>query len=73
MYLRPSSVQKINTQIDTYMSSRTHPAQKQSAINSLVHRASTIFDKEHLETELNHLKLALQKNGYDKKDNQNNQ
>ncbi|XP_018309188.1 uncharacterized protein [Mycetomoellerius zeteki] len=47
--------------------SHHHPAQKQSAINSLVHRAFT-SDKEHLQTELNHLKLALQKNGHDKKD-----
>jgi len=45
-----------------------HPAQKQSAINSLVHRAFTISDKEHLQTELNYLKQVLQKNGYNKKD-----
>jgi len=44
-----------------------HPAQKQSAINSL-HRAFTISDKEHLWMELNHLKQVLQKNGHDKKD-----
>ena len=50
------------------MSSHHHPSQKQSAINLFVHRAFTIYDKEHLQTELNHLKLALQKNGYDKKD-----
>ncbi|XP_018355601.1 PREDICTED: uncharacterized protein LOC108756357 [Trachymyrmex septentrionalis] len=30
--------------------------------------AFIISDKEHLQTELNHLKLALQKNGHDKKD-----
>jgi len=35
----------------------------------LVHRAFIISDKEHLQTELN---LALQKNRYEK-DNQNNQ
>ncbi|XP_018349960.1 PREDICTED: uncharacterized protein LOC108753114 [Trachymyrmex septentrionalis] len=51
-----------------YAESHHHPSQKQSAINSLVHRAFTISDKEHLQTELNHLKLALQKNGHDKKD-----
>ncbi|XP_018305550.1 uncharacterized protein [Mycetomoellerius zeteki] len=50
-----------------YAESHHHPAQKQSAINSLVHRAFTISDKEHLQTELDHLKLALQKNGHDKK------
>jgi len=42
-----------------------HPAQ--SVINSLVHRAFTISDKEHLQTELNHSE-ALQKNEHDKKD-----
>ncbi|XP_018342267.1 PREDICTED: uncharacterized protein LOC108748544 [Trachymyrmex septentrionalis] len=57
-----------HTQIDTYMPSRHHPLQKQSAINSLVHRAFSISDKEHLQTELNYLKLALQKNGHNKKD-----
>jgi len=31
-------------------------------------RAFTISDKEHLQTEFNHLKLALQKNGHNKKD-----
>jgi len=45
-----------------------HPAQKQSAINSLVHKVFTISDKEHLQMEFNHLKQALQKNGHDKKD-----
>jgi len=50
-----------------------HRAQKQSAINSLVHRAFTISDKEYLQTELNHLKQALQKNGHDKKDINNQQ
>ncbi|XP_018311528.1 uncharacterized protein [Mycetomoellerius zeteki] len=58
------------THTDRYLhaESHHHPAQKQSAINSLVHRAFTISDKEHLQTELNHLKLTLQKNGHDKKD-----
>jgi len=48
------------------MPNHHHPA-KQSAINSLVHRAFNISDKEHLQTELNHLKIVLQKNGHDKK------
>ena len=58
------------THTDRYLhaESQHHPTQKQSAINSLVHRAFSISDKEHLQTELNHLKLALQKNGHDKKD-----
>jgi len=33
-----------------------------------VNRGFTISDKEHLQTEFNHLKTALQKNGHDKKD-----
>jgi len=53
-------------QIDTYMLSCTRH-KKQSAINSLVHRAFTISNKEHLQTELTHLKLTLQKNRHDKK------
>jgi len=48
------------------MPSHTIIQYKKSAINSLVHRASTFSDKES--TELNHLKTALQKNGHDKKD-----
>ena len=61
-----SRVQKTNIhrQIPTC---RVAPPQKQSEINSLVHRAFTISDKEHLQIELNHLKLTLQKNEHDKK------
>ena len=62
MYRKP-------THTDRYLHAKSHhPAQKQSAINSFVHRAFIISDKEHLQTELNHLKTALQKNGHDKKD-----
>lgn len=58
------------THTDRYLHAKSHdhPIQKQSAINSLVYRALTISDKEHLQTELNHLKLTLQQNGHDKKD-----
>jgi len=58
------------THTDRYLDAESHhhSAQTQSAINSLVHRAFTISDKEHLQTEFNHLKTALQKNGHDKKD-----
>ena len=63
MYRKPTHTDK-----NLHAESHHHPSQKQSAINSLVHRAFTISDKEHLQTELNHLKLALQKNGHDKKD-----
>jgi len=51
------------THTDRYHAELHHAAQKQSTINSLVHRAFIISDKEYLQTELNHLKLALQKNG----------
>jgi len=50
------------------MPNHTITQHKESAINSLVHRAFIISDKEHLQTELNHLKLVLQKNGHNKKD-----
>ena len=58
------------THTDRYLDAESHHhlAQTHSAINSLVHRAFTISDKKYLQTELNHLKTALQKNGHDKKD-----
>jgi len=58
------------THMDRYLHAESHhrPAQKQSAINSLVHKTFIISDREHLQTELNHLKQALQKNRHDKKD-----
>jgi len=59
------------THIDRYMSS--HTTQKQSAINSHVHRAFIISDKEHLQTEHNHLKSLTEKRTWQKKHNQNNQ
>ena len=44
-----------NQHTDRYLQTESHhSAQKQSAINSLVHRTFTISDKEHLQTELNH-------------------
>jgi len=42
-----------------------HSVQKQSIINS--HKAFAFSDKEHLQTELNHLKKILEKNGHNKK------
>ncbi|XP_018401736.1 PREDICTED: uncharacterized protein LOC108778909 [Cyphomyrmex costatus] len=58
------------THTDRYLhaESHHHPAQKQSAIHSLVYRAFSISDKEHLKTELNYLKETLQRNGYNKED-----
>ena len=68
MVLRSSSVQKTYT--DNYLHAESHSAQRQSAINLLVHITFTISDKEYLEAELNHLKPSkiLQKNGHDKRD-----
>jgi len=45
-----------------------------TAINSLVHRAFTISDKEHLQTELNYLKFTslTEKRTLQKRHNQNN-
>ena len=63
-------VYRKTTHTDRYLhaESHHHPAQKQSVINSLVHRAFAISDRGHLRTEINHLKQALQNNGHDKKD-----
>lgn len=55
-----------------HIESHHHSAQKQAAIHSLVHKALNISDKEHLQTELSHLKQILQQNGYIK-GNINNQ
>jgi len=57
------------TYTDRYLHAELHHhlTQKQSAINSFIYRAFIISDKEHLQTELNHLKQALQKNRHDKK------
>jgi len=48
------------THTDRYLHAKSYhyPSQKQSAINSLVHRAFTISDKEHLQIELS-LKTRL--------------
>jgi len=62
MYKKPTHTNKY-----LHAESHHHLAKKQSAINSLVHRAFTTCDREHLQTKLNHLKQALQKNGHDKK------
>ena len=63
-------VYRKTTHTDRYLhaESHHHPAQKQSVINSLVHRAFAISDRGHLRTEINHLKQALQNNEHDKKD-----
>ena len=55
------------SQIDIYMPSRIQHKNNLQSIHLYI-KAFTISDKEHLQTELNHLKLAVQKNGHDKKD-----
>ena len=50
------------------MPSRTITQYKNGLQSTHLYRVFTISDKEHLQIELNHLKLALQKNGHDKKD-----
>jgi len=61
-------VYKKPTHTDKYLhvESHYHPAQK--VCNQFTCRAFTISDKEHLQTEFNHLKTALQKNGHGKKE-----
>ena len=58
------------THTDRYLNaaSHHHPAQKQGVINTLVHRAKIISEPEFLSYELDHLRMALLKNGYKKKD-----
>ncbi|XP_011859612.1 PREDICTED: uncharacterized protein LOC105557077 [Vollenhovia emeryi] len=52
--------------MDRYLhaNSHHHPAQKNSVINSLVHRALSISEPAALDGELNHLHRALTRNGY---------
>ena len=68
IYRKPTHIDRcLHTDRYLHVESHHHPAQKLSAINSLVHKVFTISDKEHLQTELNYLITALQKNGHDKK------
>ncbi len=48
--------------------SHHHPSQKNSVVNSLVHRAFLLSDKESLENELKVVSGALLSNGYKNKD-----
>jgi len=61
-------VHRKSTYIDRYLHAEWHhhPAQKQSTFNSLVHSFRNLWQRTF--TDRNHLKLALQKNGHDKKD-----
>ena len=54
------------THTDRYLNARSHhhPSQKLGVLNTLVVRAFRISDQNHLDHEQNHLKHALQNNGY---------
>ena len=48
--------------------SHHHPSQKLGILNTLATRAVRIADKEHINGELKHLRIALKNNGYDNND-----
>ena len=54
------------THTDRYLHYKSfhHPSVTQSVANTLVRRAYTISDQRHLQMELDHVKTALQENGY---------
>jgi len=54
------------THTDRYLHAKSHhhPAQKQSVISSLVHRAFSISQPDNINQELKHVKTALLQNGY---------
>ncbi|XP_071439457.1 uncharacterized protein [Hetaerina americana] len=54
------------THTDLYLNGRSHhhPAQKRGVISTLVHRATSVSDQEHLEAEIKHLRKTFQQNGY---------
>ncbi|XP_076660227.1 uncharacterized protein LOC143363547, partial [Halictus rubicundus] len=49
-----------------HASSHHHPAQKNSVISSLINRAISISEKQHLPQELEHLRTTLGQNGFSK-------
>jgi len=57
------------THIDRYLHAETHQHKNSLQSTHLYIELSPLpsLNKEHLQTGLNHLKLALQKNGHDKK------
>lgn len=60
------AVYRKRTHTDLYLNANSchHPAQRNSVLNTLVHRARSICDKESLPGELQHLKDTFKKNGY---------
>ncbi|XP_071450368.1 uncharacterized protein [Hetaerina americana] len=56
------------THTDLYLNKRSHhhPAQKRGIISTLVHRATSVSDQEHLEAEIQHLRKTFQQNEYRK-------
>ncbi|XP_071440279.1 uncharacterized protein [Hetaerina americana] len=54
------------THTDLYLIRRSHhhPAQKRGVISTLVHRATSVSDREHLEAEIHHLRKTFQQNEY---------
>ncbi|CAG9836786.1 unnamed protein product [Diabrotica balteata] len=67
------SVYRKKTHTNRYLhaSSHHHPAQKNSVINSLIHRAISISEPDNLREELGHLQKTLVANGYSKSTIQN--
>ena len=65
-WLLRAPVYRKQTHTERYLhaDSHHHPSQKIDIINTLVTRAITIVDKDHLKHELNHLMKALIKNRY---------
>ena len=59
-------VYRKKTHTDRYLNARSHhhPSQKLGVLNNLEIRALRISDQNHLDHEQNHLKHALQNNGY---------
>jgi len=54
----------IHTNLYLNQLSHHHPANKQSVLSSLVHRAITLCDQDSLAKELNFLTTVFKNNGY---------
>lgn len=64
------SVYRKPTHTDLYLSAQSfhHPLQKRAVLNTLIFRAKTVSDEDHLESEIHHLKYVFRKNGYGPRD-----
>ena len=60
-------VYRKKTHTNSYLHANSHhfPPQKIGVINTLVTRALRIFDKEHIQEEIEHLGRVFRDNGYD--------